>query len=203
MKSYPPDPMYVENQRRYNWKHVNGQVINQDDIDKSKEIASILKEYIADNMKGFDPRYILVLGCRAGYECEALMETFEALVVGVDIVPEFIELACKKSPAQCGDMHYLDFPDDIFDLTVCEGTLEHCWSPLMAVNEMRRVTKKLVFLTVDLEKDRGAFKSHYSFSMETEEWLELYRDAGFSITKHWLTKAYKHEGLYAILEKDS
>lgn len=196
MKLYPPDPGYVERQRAYNWRHTNGELVSQGDLEKSVRLAQRLEEYLTP-----PPQTILVLGCRAGYEVEALIDKFDALVIGVDIVPEFIHIASLKVPALCADMHSLLFPDDSFDLTVCEGSLEHCYDPAMALREIYRITRGTVYITADLEPDRGAYKSHYAFSEDPEEWLKLYRDCGFEVKQHWIEPASNHNGLYAYLTR--
>lgn len=199
MKSYQPQSDYAESQRRYNWKHSNGKIVNQDDLDKSAKIAELVENVWKENY-GSNPTTGLVLGCRTGYEVEALADQFEnSLVVGVDIVPEFIARACKQVPAACMDMHELNLNDKSVDFTVCNGTLEHCWNPDIAMREIQRVTRHLVYITVDLEEDRDKYKSHYSFSADPAEWLEIYNFAGFQVYKHWIEASSHHDSLHTIL----
>lgn len=65
-------------------------------------------------------------------------------VVGVDVVPELLERARAKSPANVsfveGDATDLPFEAASFDLACCRRTLHHILHPEQAVAELARVT---------------------------------------------------------------
>jgi ubiquinone/menaquinone biosynthesis C-methylase UbiE len=125
----------------------------------------------------------LVLGCRCGQECFALQEEFDCHTLGVDIVPEFLRQARQYTLILEADMHALPIPDKSYDLVFCAGTLEHCYNPQQAVNEMCRIARKVIYVGMDLEEDREDYPSHYSFSTDLEEWKTLFKDQPFKIMK--------------------
>jgi SAM-dependent methyltransferase len=196
VRSYPRDTHYAENQRNYNYRHSNGCIETEGDIEAAELLADRLEEFIP-----ITPRYILVLGCRTGYESRALAARFDALTVGVDIVEDFIVAAAKRTPTMLQDMHTLALPDEAFDLSVAVGTLEHCYDPKKAVLEISRVTRSYAYLTADLERDRGAYKSHYSFSDDVDEWLKLFQECGFQVVKHVIEQGTVSQGVHAYLRK--
>lgn len=67
-------------------------------------------------------------------------------VVGVDPVPELLELARERSLPNTefseGDGTALPFPDGTFDLTATHRTLHHVGRPDLVVAEMARVTRR-------------------------------------------------------------
>ncbi len=196
MKSYQKPLNYVEVQRAANSRHTDGSLENQSDSENAAVAFNRLPE------TDLPIRTILILGCRTGYEGEVANETFtDPLVVGVDIVPEFVKESCKRVPTLLGNMHDLDLPDWFFDLIVCRGTLEHCYNPMLALEEMYRVSRELVYLTVDLEPDRDKFKSHFAFSEDPEEWKEMFKDCGFAILEEGFDEGMCHKGLWVILKK--
>lgn len=198
MKTYQKPSNYVELQYKRNSAHMDGSLENESDF-KGAETAF----HRLTNFVDLYPKAVLVLGCRTGYESQAALWFFgeETLVIGMDIVPEFVKHACKRVPTMVGDMHDLDLPDDFFDLVMCRGSLEHCYNPKLAVEEMYRVCKHHAYITVDLEKDRKSFPSHFAFSEDPEEWLDIFRDCGFQILETGFDKGMYHEGLWVILEK--
>jgi ubiquinone/menaquinone biosynthesis C-methylase UbiE len=66
-------------------------------------------------------------------------------VIGVDIVPELLEEARKRAPANVefadGDAYELPFPSDAFDLVSTARTLHHVQRPELVLAEMNRVLR--------------------------------------------------------------
>jgi ubiquinone/menaquinone biosynthesis C-methylase UbiE len=66
-------------------------------------------------------------------------------VIGVDIVPELLEEAKKRAPANVefanGDAYELPFPSDAFDLVSTGRTLHHVQRPELVLAEMNRVLR--------------------------------------------------------------
>ena len=69
-------------------------------------------------------------------------------VVGLDINPAMLEVACGKYSAHCNEIEWregqaeaLPFPDGSFDLVVCQQGLQFFKDRALAVREMRRVLR--------------------------------------------------------------
>ena len=86
----------------------------------------------------------LDVGCGAGALALALAPLV-AEVVGVDRVPELLELARERAPANAtfveGDATALPFEDASFDLAGTLRTLHHVARPELVVAELARVTR--------------------------------------------------------------
>ncbi len=80
-------------------------------------------------------------------------------IPGIDIVSadrrdygEFVELQ---------DMENLTYPNNSFDLVICVNALDHTKHPVMAVNEMIRVSKKWVHIDCALIQKTTSGRGHY------------------------------------------
>lgn len=86
----------------------------------------------------------LDVGCGAGALALALAPHVRR-VVGVDRVPELLELARERAPANVelveGDAEHLEFADGSFDLAGTLRTLHHVDRPERVVAELARVTR--------------------------------------------------------------
>ncbi|HZS24339.1 MAG TPA: methyltransferase domain-containing protein [Gaiellaceae bacterium] len=86
----------------------------------------------------------LDVGCGAGALALALAPLVRE-VVGVDRVPELLELARERAPANAtfveGDATRLELPDASFDLAGTLRTLHHVHRPELVVAELARVTR--------------------------------------------------------------
>lgn len=168
-----PPPDYVDNQKRFNEFHKDGRKVLY--YEESKALAS----YYINIINSIDsPKdSFLDLGCRMGYCLPLFGDAFpQANVLGVDIVPEFVEEAQKEGNAQVGDAHNLPFPDDEFDYTFCAQTLEHCYDPQKAANEIMRVSRCGFLVGIPLEgsESYNANPSHYAYSDNAISWLRLF-----------------------------
>ena len=92
---------------------------------------------------------VLEVGCGAGLMAVALARR-GLRVHAIDTVPTMIELTQRHAAeaglsdaveAGLGDVHALRFDDDAFDLVVALGVLVWLHSPLIALQEMARVTR--------------------------------------------------------------
>jgi SAM-dependent methyltransferase len=89
--------------------------------------------------------HCLDVGCGAGALALALAPHV-ADVVGVDRVPELLELARERAPANAtfveGDAERLTFSDASFDLAGTLRTLHHVPRPELVLAELTRVTRR-------------------------------------------------------------
>jgi ubiquinone/menaquinone biosynthesis C-methylase UbiE len=93
---------------------------------------------------------VLEAGCGTGLFLASLAERVGATgqVVGVDLSPEFVDLARQRAAAlgervtvERADIRRLPFPDASFDAAHCERVLMHLADPVAALTELRRVLK--------------------------------------------------------------
>jgi len=99
-----------------------------------------------------------------------------ARVLGVDIVPEFVEYADAYGDAEIADAHELPFVSEEFDYIFCSQMLEHCHDPQKAANEIMRVAKYGFLVGIPLEGP-SSFKvnvSHFAFTPNPIGWLHLF-----------------------------
>ncbi len=89
------------------------------------------------------PPAILDVGCGNGYFTHFLSQW--GLTVGVDFSKKMLGLNPGERLVQ-GATDRLPFPSDSFDLVVCSNLLHHLESPVAAVTEMKRVSRRYVAL---------------------------------------------------------
>jgi SAM-dependent methyltransferase len=97
-----------------------------------------------DSRKALEPldldtrKRVLDVGCGEGALTRVLREESDAEVVGCDRDPDL--LAELNGPAVRGDAYCLPFPDDAFDLVVCQALLINLPDPERALREFMRVS---------------------------------------------------------------
>ena len=125
-------------------------------------------------------------GCRNGLAMEEFSAQFPAArVVGIDIVPEFVESAALRGEAIVGDIQDIPYNNSEFDWVFSSHCIEHCPDSKKAAAELFRVAKVGCMVYTDLEDDT-TFKSHpFHFTRHNDpiEWVDLFRHPEF-----WLMK---------------
>jgi SAM-dependent methyltransferase len=96
---------------------------------------------------------VLDVGCGTGELTSVLAEEADGDVVGVDADPDLLGTAADVAPVAAADATRLPFPDDCFDLVVCQALLINLPDPAAAVAEFARVSSDLV---AAVEPDNGA-----------------------------------------------
>ena len=94
---------------------------------------------------------VLDVGCGTGVLTRVLREESPGEVVGLDADADL--LAVVDPPAVRGDATRLPFPDDAFDLVVCQALLINLSDPTVTVAEFARVAADAVAV---VEPDNGA-----------------------------------------------
>ncbi|WP_436345039.1 class I SAM-dependent methyltransferase [Natronorubrum sp. FCH18a] len=118
---------------------------------------------------------ILDVGCGTGELSRVLREEAadDATVVGCDADRELLAVAARhdagddSTPFVAGDALRLPFPDDAFDLVVCQALLINLPDPAAALEEFARVSTDLV---AAVEPDNAAVE--IDSSVESEDRLE-------------------------------
>lgn len=93
---------------------------------------------------------VLDVGCGTGELTSVLREEVAGEVIGCDADP--ILLTHTHPPVVAGDAHRLPFPDDTFDLVVCQALLINLQEPTAALAEFARVSRDSV---AAIEPDNG------------------------------------------------
>jgi SAM-dependent methyltransferase len=195
---------YVQNQREGNFYHLDGREEHPSDA------YPILEAHEEMEGRFKPPQSILVVGCRVGYELEALTKYYpKASILGVDIVPEFVAKTRKRGfTALEADMHKLPFARSLFDWTFCVGTLEHAYNAPKAAKELLRVTRKALYVTADMEEESKKLigvtpegirliTSHCTFILDPEQWKAMFSNAAWRLS--WEEK--QEATLHMIWEK--
>lgn len=110
---------------------------------------------------------VLDVGCGTGELSRVLAAECPGEVIGCDADPDLLEIAGEHVPVVAGDALHLPFPDDAFDLVVCQALLINLPEPAAALREFARVSSDLV---AAVEPDNGAVE--VDSSVPTEESLE-------------------------------
>lgn len=98
---------------------------------------------------------ILDVGCGEGLTLERLQqEGIGKTLEGIDAVDEALTIGKKLYPKltlKRGNIYNLQYKDDSIDLILCTEVLEHMDNPKKALEELIRVSRKYVILTVPNE----------------------------------------------------
>ncbi|WP_049921458.1 class I SAM-dependent methyltransferase [Halopiger djelfimassiliensis] len=110
---------------------------------------------------------ILDVGCGTGELSRVLAAESPGDVIGCDADPGLLAAASEYVPTVAGDALRLPFPDDAFDLVVCQALLINLPDPAAAVAEFARVSTDLV---AAVEPDNAAVE--IDSSVDDEDRLE-------------------------------
>lgn len=130
--------------------------------------------YLLD--QDIEPASILDAGCRTGMGMAVFQTSLPSRVVGVDLVPQFVEEAAKIGDAHVADLSHLPFHDGEFEWIYCSHTLEHCESFFLAFAELKRVATHGLYIVLPLENEelRKRNPSHKRNCGHPAEWLYKY-----------------------------
>jgi len=157
-----------------------------------ENIFNSFKKYI----HGIESGKMLDVGCAFGLMLEKFPKSFDKF--GIDVSEYAIQVAKEKFPDDkffaCEAEKDLPFPEDYFDIVLCNDVFEHLESPGKAIKNIHRVMKKgglLLATTPNLNLFRKTFlksidKNEYHISMyRHRDMLGELEKAGFKIVDHW------------------
>ena len=110
---------------------------------------------------------VLDVGCGTGELSGVLAEETPGEVVGADADPDLLAVAREQAGIEtvAADALRLPFPDDCFDLVVCQALLINLPDPAAAVAEFRRVSSDLV---AAVEPDNAAVSVESTVAAESD-----------------------------------
>ena len=133
----------------------------QEFIGKYEETNPISKYLVNNFYKAFesllpdDIASVLEAGCGAGYSADRILPLLDnATYEGSDIGEDLVAIAAEKHPDINFDVesiYDLQREDNSYDLTIALETLEHLDEPLKALQELKRVSRKYVIVSVPRE----------------------------------------------------
>ncbi len=131
------------------------------DKTKSKNplIRYINKKLYKDVTKFLLPlsnKTILDVGCGEGYFINYLnmQNLFNVNIEGSDISKEILITAERNNPNitfKKASIYNLDYMDNSFDCVIAMEVLEHLYNPELAIEELKKISKKSVIITVPRE----------------------------------------------------
>jgi SAM-dependent methyltransferase len=122
-----------------------------------------LRHYLYKRIEIQSITKILEIGCGTGALLTELPSEGHANTYGLDINPDFLELASRnaqEASLTCGDAHALPYAEGSFDITVCHFLLLWVNQPASVLLEMARVTRPGGILAALAEPDYGGRIDH-------------------------------------------
>ena len=115
---------------------------------------------------------VLDVGCGRGFLGNLLSQYYE--VSGVDIViPHALKERYPNVDFHEANMEALPFPDHAFDTVLCTHTLEHVRNMHLAIQELRRVAKKLIIIVPKQRPYKYTFDLHLNFFPYLHSFLSI------------------------------
>src|SRR3989338_5379465 len=189
---------FVRDEHTETWDHYWKRVPVYDDIlDILRKIMNLqlkryVKKYLPEGSLSLEPgggsAYVSALLAEEGIKAYALDYASAPLQIAQQ------HLKSKATLIQ-GDLFNLPFPEESFDLTFNNSTLEHFKNPLDALKEMARVTKKGKYVFVGVPYTYGplaayklkksSFKDAWDGTTYSAKGLkQLFADAGLEVIHH-------------------
>lgn len=111
-------------------------------------------ERLAALVASLQPASVLEAGCGEGEVLVRLREVLPPRVAGIDVSDGALSLARRRLPGAAlslGSVKALDFPSSDFDLVICVEVLEHLDDPGTALDELGRVARNDLVVSVPWE----------------------------------------------------
>ncbi|MGM0568244.1 MAG: class I SAM-dependent methyltransferase [Elusimicrobiota bacterium] len=122
-----------------------------------KYLINRFMKNILDLITMISPQVVLDAGCGEGYIINDICRELNCDIFGIDINAEAVKFAqtlfqdVHRVKLMIGNINDLPFDDCSFDLVICNEVLEHLEKPLDGLNELRRVSKGKVIISVPHE----------------------------------------------------
>lgn len=121
----------------------------------SRFFLNNFKSLLLEKAKHIHPESVLDVGAGEGFTLEMLRKNKIAKELeGIEYMDEAIQLGKKLHPKvkiKKGDIYKLPYKANTFDLVICTEVLEHLDEPQKALEELKRVAKKYLIISVPNE----------------------------------------------------
>lgn len=157
-----------------------------------KNLFKPLKPYIRNVGRG----KVLDVGCAYGFMLEKFPDAFEKF--GIDISEYAIAEAKKRLPVATlkvgGAEDGLPFPENFFDIVICNDVIEHLENPRAALENIRKVLKVGGILYVNTPNVNWLRKKVFAYADKKEHHISLFPhknllnvllEVGFTVVDHW------------------
>ncbi|SRR5258708_4100461 len=118
----------------------------------SRFFLNNFRNVLIEQIKHLRPESILDVGAGEGFTLEALRQRKIAKKLeGIEYMDEALTLAKKLHPEvhiKKGNIYELPYKANLFDIIICTEVLEHLEEPDKALDELKRVTKKYIIISV-------------------------------------------------------
>lgn len=102
-----------------------------------------------------------------------LLEALEKKGTSLNINKECVDFINRKGiHAVLGTAEEIIFPDLSFDYVFCFETLEHCSNPIKVLNELGRLAKKKIFISIPNTKYTQIYDVAYWINLKKTSWKE-------------------------------
>jgi SAM-dependent methyltransferase len=189
--------------------HLDEAYTEAEHVPQHERNAKILYETslrFLDRLPSAPGQRALDVGLGYGYHCEWFVEHgFETTGIAVHVTPEIEKHADEHGyKVQRMDMHLLDYEDQAFDLVWSHHSLEHSFSPLLALREWYRVLKPGGSLAVTVPAHKQDIVSgHFNVGWSVGQLMYLLAICGFDTESgFFIEEGYNVRALVARPPRD-
>ncbi len=157
-----------------------------------RNLFNPLKSYVQELKQG----RVLDVGCAYGFMLQKFPDSFEKF--GIDISEHAIAEAKKRLPGAtlqvAGAEDALPFPENFFDIVICNDVLEHLENPRAALKNIRCVLKTDGILYLNTPNLNWLRKKVFAYADKREHHISLFPhhalckllvQIGFTLVDHW------------------
>jgi SAM-dependent methyltransferase len=127
-----------------------------------------------------DCHSVLDVGAGQGF-CQPMFEKWDVKYEGIALGEDVIAAQKLGRNIKRMDFHFLEYEDNSFDMIFSRHSLEHSWSPLIALLEWHRVATNWLGIVVPApEHYTFAGRNHYAVSTR-DQWDNYFAQTGWRV----------------------
>lgn len=157
------------------------------------EMADMMLDWVPSRVE-----LVLDVGAKDGYAAWRFSQAgYKAVAFDVD--PAFVQKCMARGlETVLGDMHFMQFEDESFDLVYVSNVLEHSVMPILCIGELARVSKRWLLVRVPAYPSYVKMVSHWAV-VPSEVWLNWFSALLLSVERFETLKY--HEDCYLLLKR--
>lgn len=150
----------------------DGELATRNTLDGDNHLAIAYKFFMKQNIDTEGKQFL-----DAGCGDNRLSTEIKSIWHGADLNP----FTVPSEHFHYYDLHATEYKNQFFDIIFCSHTLEHVLSPLIVLNEFKRILKDDGRMIIALPLYPGFITDQHNYMMPSGSWKHLFKQVGLKV----------------------